>query len=105
MAEVTDPHGTQWSVYRRWWPFPSVTAVIENAIFDSLGFLLIALCALGWPFWLAAKFLGARWKIRIERDGTPVDTELVRGWYRSRRRIAELTEQLAGGWRSGQYTI
>ncbi|MBU8831023.1 hypothetical protein [Mycolicibacterium goodii] len=105
MAEVTDPRGTQWSVYRRWWPFASATDVIENAIFDTLGFLLIAVFVLAWPFWLMTKFLGARWAIRIDRDGAHVDTELVRGWSRSRRRITELAEQLGAGWRSGQYTV
>ncbi|MGE2713651.1 hypothetical protein ACQI4L_06325 [Mycolicibacterium litorale] len=24
MAEVLDPNGAAWSVYRRWWPFPGV---------------------------------------------------------------------------------
>ena len=58
-----------------------------------------------WPFWLLTKFLGARWVIVIERDGHEVGRELVRGRAKAKRRVNEIALQVAGGDRSGSYTI
>lgn len=102
MAVVTDPNGTQWSVHRRWWPFPDVGGLA----FDGLiGLVLAAPLLLLWPFWLSAKALGVRWRIVVERDGVEMETQLVRGWRRSGARIDELAVQVAGGWRSGHFSI
>jgi hypothetical protein len=50
-----------------------------------------------WPFWLATKFLGARWRIIVERDHADASTELVRGWRRSQARINDLALEIAQG--------
>lgn len=105
VAVVTDPNGTEWSVHRRWWPFPDVFDIVDVAFFGWIGLLFALPFLLLWPIWLATKFLGARWTIEVERNGSRVDTELVRGWARSDARIAELSGQLAQGWRSGNYAI
>ncbi|MGJ6124825.1 hypothetical protein QN239_19840 [Mycolicibacterium sp. Y3] len=102
MAVVTDPNGAQWSVHRRWWPFPDMSDVLD---LDWFTWLLAAPFVLLWPFWLLSKGLGARWRIVIERSGHEVETELVRGWRRSGARIDERARELAQGWRSGHYTI
>ncbi|GAS98491.1 uncharacterized protein RMCC_5456 [Mycolicibacterium canariasense] len=114
MAVVTDPNGTQWSVHRRWWPFPDLSDVVD---FDWFTWLLAAPFLLLWPFWLEAKVLGARWRIvirragaqrpgdRFRRGGQEMETELVRGWRRSGARIDEHVLRLAQGWRSGHYAI
>ncbi|MGW0158511.1 hypothetical protein ACWDUN_04235 [Mycobacterium sp. NPDC003323] len=102
MAVVTDPNGVQWSVYRRWWPFGNV---VDLAFDGLIGILLAAPFFLLWPFWLLAKGLGVRWRIVVERDGTEVQTEFVRGWRRSGARIDELALQVSGGWRSGHFAI
>ncbi|MDX1872545.1 hypothetical protein SBI67_10470 [Mycolicibacterium sp. 120266] len=49
MAVVTDPNGTQWSVHRRWWPFPDLSDVVD---LDWFTWLLAAPFLLLWPFWL-----------------------------------------------------
>ena len=99
---MTDPSGVQWSVRRRWWPFGDVA----DLAFDGLlGLLLATPLLLLWPFWFAAKGLGVRWRIIIERDGVEVETVLVRGWRRSGARIEELALQVARGWRSGHFVI
>ena len=102
MAVVTDPNGTQWSVHRRWWPFPDLSDVVD---FDWFTWLLAVPFLVLWPFWLVTKVLGARWRIVIQRGGQDVETELVRGWRRSGARIDEHALRLAQGWRSGHYAI
>jgi len=97
MAAVTDPNGVRWSVHRRWRPHylnavnPTDTG---DALISELTFNLL-LIAVTWPFWFIAKWLGVRWKIVIERDGTVVSETLVRGWRRSQRYIEELTQSAA----------
>ena len=44
-----------------------------------------------WPF------LGARWRIIVERDHADASTELVRGWRRSTARINDLALEIAQG--------
>jgi len=99
MPAVTDPNGVQWSVHRRWRPH-SLNAVnptdTGDALISELTFNLV-LIAVTWPFWFIAKWLGVRWKIVIERDGTVVGETLVRGWRKSQRRIQELTQSAAAG--------
>ncbi|WP_245234148.1 hypothetical protein [Mycobacterium sp. PS03-16] len=101
MAVVTDPNGTVWSVHRQWWPFPGVL----DLTFDVFALLLAVPFLALWPFWLATKWLGARWTIVVERDGTEVSRELVRGWRRSKGRIAALSWEVAQGARSGRFVI
>jgi hypothetical protein len=101
MAVVLDAHGRAWSVHRDWWPFPGdlldFTDLVEILI--GLGFVVL------WPFWLLTKYLGGRWVIVIERDGHEVGRELVRGSGKAKRRVAQILREIAGGDRSGSYTI
>ncbi|WP_370329421.1 hypothetical protein [Mycolicibacterium hippocampi] len=90
MAKVRDLDGVQWTVRRWWWrtlPWETGFATLDMIL------LLIALPLMAmWPFWLMAKWLGVPWTIVVERDGTEVDRERVRGWRNSGQRITELTE-------------
>jgi hypothetical protein len=101
MAVVVDPNGTVWSVHREWWPFPGVL----DFTFDLFEVLLALPFLLLWPFWLATKGLGGRWTIVVERDGHEVGRELVRGWNRSKGRIAALCLEVGQGARSGRFVI
>jgi hypothetical protein len=47
------------------------------------------------PFWFVAKWFGVPWTIVIERNGTEVGEERVRGWRNSQRRIQEIAESAA----------
>jgi hypothetical protein len=99
VPEVTDPNGVPWSVHRQWRarysnavnPTDSGDALISELTFNLLQIVVT------WPFWFIAKWLGARWKILIERDGTVVGETLVRGWRKSQRCIQELTQSAAAG--------
>jgi hypothetical protein len=95
MAKVTDPEGVNWSIRRWWWrtvPWESGIALIDLIIFAIvLPFMLM------WPFWLMAKWLGVPWTIVIERDGTEVGREQVRGWRRSGERIDEIARSAQAG--------
>lgn len=104
---MTDPVGVQWSVHRRVWPFPKIEDLLENFAFFGwvIGLVAVLPFLVAWPFWLATKLLGARWVIVVERNGRPVQRELVRGWQRSGGRMAELLLELGQGWRSGNYAI
>ncbi|MEH3133286.1 MAG: hypothetical protein PGN27_25305 [Mycolicibacterium neoaurum] len=102
MAVVTDPRGVQWSVRRRWWPFGEV---FDPAFDGLIGLILVVPTLLLWPLWFAAKGLGVRWRIVVERDGVEVESVLVRGWRRSAGRIDEIALQVARGWRSGHFDI
>jgi hypothetical protein len=101
MAVVLDPHGRAWSVHRDWWPFPGDFSDFTDVIEIAIGLLFVLM----WQFWLATKFLGARWVIRVERDGHEVGRELVRGGRRAKARVNQITSQIANGDRSGSYTI
>ncbi|BBZ61112.1 hypothetical protein [Mycolicibacterium monacense] len=101
MAAVTDPNGTTWSVHRQWWPFPGVV----DLTFDLFGLVLALPFLVLWPFWLVTKWLGGRWTILVERDGQEMNRERVRGWQRSKGRIAELAWQISQGARSGRFVL
>jgi hypothetical protein len=92
---VTDPDGAQWTV-RRWWfkAFPIQTGI---EFLDFVIFLLVLPFMVVWPFWLMSKWLGARWSIVIERDGTKMGEEKVRGWRRSGERIQEIARAAEAG--------
>jgi hypothetical protein len=101
MAVVLDPHGRAWSVHRDWWPFPGDLLDFTDLFEIAIGLVFVVL----WPFWLLTKFLGARWVIVIERDGHEVGRELVRGSRKANRRVDQIAYEVAGGDRSGSYTI
>jgi len=101
MAVVLDPHGRAWSVRRDWWPFPGDLLDFTDLFEIVIGLVFVVL----WPFWLVTKFLGARWVIVVERDGHEVGRELVRGGRKAKARVNEIARQIAGGDRSGSYTI
>lgn len=86
---------------RRWWPFPGVF----DLTFDLVGVLVALPFLVLWPFWLATKWLGARWTLVVERDGTEVSREQIRGWRRSQERIAQVALEIAQGARSGRFVI
>jgi len=102
VAVVTDPNGRQWTVYRRWWPFGDIVDLAFDGLF---GLVLATPFLLLWPFWLLGKAVGVRWRIVVERDGAEIESHLVRGWRRSGARLDELALQIAGGWRSGHFTL
>ena len=95
MAEVTDPSGAQWSVHRWWWKTLPWETGLE--FLDFIIFIIVLPFMVLWPFWLALKWLGVPWTIVIERDGTKVGEEHVRGWRRSGRRIDEIAQSAAAG--------
>jgi hypothetical protein len=93
MAKVADPNGVQWSVDRAsmrhfWWEGGTT---VDSELFD------LVVRGVIWPFWFIAHWLGLRWVIVIERDGTQVGEERVRGWDKSKRRIQEIAESVAAG--------
>jgi hypothetical protein len=94
---VSDPGGVQWSVRRKWWPFFGADDLFDLSFIGLLGLLLVLPLLVLWPFWLATKFLGARWRIIVERDHADASTELVRGWRRSQARINDLALEIAQG--------
>ena len=102
MAVLTDRNGTVWSINRRLWPFPGDALDLTFGLFEVLIGLFFALL---WPFWFVAKLCGVRWVITIERDGHQVGRELVRGWNTSKRRVNEIAQEVAGGGRSGHFTV
>ena len=86
---------------RDWWPFPGDLLDFTDLFEIVIGLVFVVL----WPFWLVTKFLGARWVIVVERDGHEVGRELVRGGRKAKARVNEIARQIAGGDRSGSYTI
>jgi hypothetical protein len=92
---VTDPEGVAWTV-RRWW-FTAVPWQSGIEFLDAIIFLIVLPFMLAWPFWLATIWLGARWSIVIERDGTKVAEERVRGWRRSGERIQQIARAVEVG--------
>ena len=101
MAEVADPYGVKWSVHR-WW-FKAVPYETGIGFIDMLIFLVVLPFMVVWPFWFLLKWLGVRWAVVIERDGTKVGQELVRGWGKSGQRIAELAQAAEAGVLAQQY--
>lgn len=107
MAKVADPHGVWWSVYRTWlrldryWlssDVPNPKSPLDYLLFPIVGFVLGSiLLIVMWPFWFSSHWLGVPWRIAIERDGSEVDAERVRGWRKSQRRIEEIAESVAAG--------
>jgi hypothetical protein len=104
VAVVTDPNGVQWNIHRRWWPFPDLADILDLDWFILSLIVAIPFVSL-WPFWYAAKFLGVKWRIVIERSHAEHRTELVRGWRRSGARVNELALEIAQGRRSGHYLV
>jgi hypothetical protein len=92
---VTDPEGAEWSVHRWWFKTLPYESGIE--FLDFIIFLIVLPFMVAWPFWLASKWLGARWSVVIERDGTKVGEEKVRGWRRSGERIQEIARSAEAG--------
>jgi hypothetical protein len=88
-------------VHRDWWPFPGDLLDFTDLFEIAIGLLFVVM----WPFWLLTKFLGARWVVVVERDGHEVGRELVRGGNKAKARVNEIAAQIAGGDRSGRYTI
>ena len=86
---------------RDWWPFPGDLLDFPDLFEIAIGLLFVVV----WPFWLLTKFLGARWVVVVERDGHEVGRELVRGGNKAKARVNEIAAQIAGGDRSGRYTI
>lgn len=92
---VTDPTGTAVTVRRLWWStlpwetgFDTVDSLIRLAV---LPFMLM------WPIWLLLKWLGVPWSIVVERDGTRIARERVRGWRRSDERIKAIAASVQAG--------
>jgi hypothetical protein len=88
MTKVTDPDGVQWSVSREW--FFGLPSWLDGS--SDLGLILFAV----WPF-LIAHWLGLPWVIVINRAGTAMGTEEVRGWVKSERRVQEIAQSAAAG--------
>ena len=53
---------------------------------------LLLLMLLVVPFAFARSLFGIPWTIDVSRNGVPVHTEQVKGWFASRRRMQELGE-------------
>jgi hypothetical protein len=98
---VTDPTGENWTV-RRWW-FTAIPWQSGFQTLDMLIFLIVLPFMAVWPFWLALKWLGVRWEVRVEHDGSVVAKEKVRGWRRSGERIAQIAAEIQSG--TAQYSI
>ena len=102
MAVITDRDGAEWSIKRRWWPFPNGLLDVTFGWVESLIGLIFAVL---WPFWLLAKFCGVRWVITVERDGERVRKELVRGWSKSKARIDEIARDVVADDRPGYFLV
>lgn len=91
---VTDRWGVVWTVRRKWMEAPD-TWTDSDGIVGTILSVILFLCLLAWPCWFAAKFLGvSSWTILIERGGTEVGTERVRGWRASGRRMDEIRHSI-----------
>ena len=101
MAKVTDSSGVEWTV-KRWWLNPWLGSTGLD-ILDFIIFIFMLPILIGWPFWYASKWLGARWSVEIRRDGNKVGEERVRGWGKSGQRVAELIQAAEAGALTQQY--
>jgi len=120
VAEVTDLNGVQWSVHRarpKWESWGGYTSsgstgsilgdllapILEPILAIILGFIWYVV---EWPFWFIGKLFGVPSKIVIERDGTPVGQERVRGWNKSGQRIREIAQSAAAGtWQPAAHPV
>lgn len=91
-----DAEGVRWSVRRVWWPFGEVTGTSgDTGIFFWIGVLFIVFVVVGWPIWLIAKLLKlSPWTIKVRRKGKVVRSEQVKGLAASRRRMADIRDEL-----------
>lgn len=95
MKRVVDPEGVTWTVRRWWWK--TVPWETGFATLDMIIFLIVLPFMVMWPFWLLAKWCGVPWTVLVERDGTEISREPVRGWRASGRRIDELAARAEAG--------
>jgi hypothetical protein len=102
MAKTIDPTGFEWRIKRGWFVPPRLGAT-GLAIFDFIIFLVVLPFLIAWPFWFASKWLGADWSIEIWRGGVQLDEQRVRGWRKSKQRIAELAQAADAGELTQQY--
>ena len=89
MVRFKDTEQRRCSVRRQWWPFGDYTFVG-----DTIGFLISLIELVLWPFWLAARFLGAPWTLVSRRSGDEPRREKVVGWEGSKQRIAEIVAEM-----------
>jgi hypothetical protein len=95
MQRFRDAQGVRWSVRRVWWPFGElIWDTNDSGIFFWIGAITTVPLVLAWPFWLLARVLGAPWTIHVRRKGKIVQSEKVKGFGASRRRIVELADEL-----------
>lgn len=96
MAWFRDAKGVRWSVRRAWWPFGEVTGPSgDSGILFWIGVLSTLFVVIGWPIWLLAKvFKLSPWTIKVRRKGKVVRSEQVKGFAASRRRMADIREEV-----------
>lgn len=97
----TDPNGQEWLVTRRWWPLSTgedprpqeQVAPVLPAEFAGLVLRVLLL-----PVVVALRTVHVLgWPVEAWRGGELVRAESVRGWARSRRRMADLSESIRRG--------
>ena len=98
MPEFRDADNVKWRVRRLWWPLlgPMDMASSGTSVFGLVMFVLALPMLLSWPFWFAAKFCGAPWKVVTERDGDEIAREKVTGWRASGLRVQEIVAEIRG---------
>ena len=81
---------------RAWWPFGEVGGSSgDSGILFWIGVLSILFVVIGWPIWFVAKLLTlSPWTIKVRRKGEVVRSEQVKGLVASRRRMAEIVDEL-----------
>ncbi|MDX1890850.1 hypothetical protein [Mycolicibacterium sp. 050158] len=96
MPWFRDAEGVRWSVRRTWWPFGEVLwDSNDSGVLFWIGFLITAGMLIAWPIWLSGKVLTlSPWTIKVRRKGKTVRSEKVKGWAESRRRMAEIVDEL-----------
>lgn len=92
---VVGPDGVKWTVRRWWWK--TIPWETGFATLDMIILLIVLPFMAAWPLWLLAKWCGVPWTVLVERDGTEVTRERVRGWRNSGQRIAELAGMAEAG--------
>jgi hypothetical protein len=96
MQRFRDAEGVRWSVRRVWWAFGDIEyAPTEWGILFWISFVWTACQLIAWPIWLVVKVVGlSPWTIHVRRKGKIVQSEKVKGFGASRRRIVELADEL-----------